>query len=81
VLLGVVDPLEDLFSSCRATGLVALGALVGKSRYRKLLYVAFGLVTSGGGALWVLGVFGGLGAALDGRTAGRRFCFPTESAG
>ena len=58
MLLGAVDPLEGSLLVLPATALVALGAGVGRTRQRRLLYVALGLVAFGVGALWVLSALG-----------------------
>jgi uncharacterized membrane protein len=60
MLIGAVDPLEGSFVSLPGIGMVAIGALLGKSRYRKLLYRSFVLVAVGVGALVVLSALGGI---------------------
>ena len=62
MLLGAVDPLEGSLLILPGSGLVALGAFLGKSRRRVLLYLSFGLVAFGVGAMLVLSAFGGFGA-------------------
>ena len=61
MLVGAIDPLEGSFVILPGCGLVALGAVVGKSRYRGLLGGAFVLVAVGVGAMVVLSYFGGIG--------------------
>jgi K+-transporting ATPase A subunit len=61
MLIGAIDPLEGSLIILPAAGLVALGALLGKSRHRRLLCWSFILVAVGIGALWVLSAFGGVG--------------------
>lgn len=61
MVLGVLDPLEGSLVILPGTGLVALGALLGKSRHRTLLYWSFLLVAAGVGALWGLSALGGFG--------------------
>jgi len=61
MVIGALDPLEGSFIILPGTGLVALGALFGKSRHRVLLYWSFILVAVGVGALWGLSALGGLG--------------------
>ena len=65
MLLGAVDPLEGSLLVLPATALVALGAGVGRTRQRRLLYVALGLVAFGVGALWVLSALGGIGGSTE----------------
>ena len=61
MLIGAIDPLEGSLIILPAAGLIALGALLGRSRHRRLLYWSFILVAVGIGALWVLSAFGGVG--------------------
>lgn len=63
MLLGAIDPLEGSLIVLPGTGLVALGALLGKSRRRVLLYWSFALVAIGVGALWISSAFGGFGGS------------------
>lgn len=63
MLFGAIDPLEGSLVILPATGLVALGAHLGKSRWRALLYWALALVAVGVGAMWILSAFGGLGGS------------------
>ena len=65
MLVGAIDPLEGSLIILPGTGLVALGALLGKSRYRILLYWSLILVAVGVGELWVLSAFGGVGGSRD----------------
>ncbi|MDI6784701.1 MAG: hypothetical protein QME64_11495 [bacterium] len=61
MLIGVLDPLEGSFIILPGSGLVALGAFLGKSRYRILLNWAFILIAVGVGAMIVISMFGGIG--------------------
>jgi hypothetical protein len=61
MLLGAVDPLEGSLVILPGTGVAALGALLGKSRHRRQLCVAFGLVAVGVAAMYVLSAYGGIG--------------------
>jgi hypothetical protein len=61
MVIGAIDPLEGSLIILPGTGMVALGALLGKSRYRKLLYWSFALVAVGVGALFGLSALGGFG--------------------
>jgi len=61
MLIGAVDPLEGALLILPGSGLVALGALLGKSRHRRFLFWSFVLVAVGVGALWGLSAIGGLG--------------------
>jgi hypothetical protein len=63
MLIGAVDPLEGSLVILPGTGLVALGALLGNSRYRKLLSWSLVLVAAGVGALWGLSALGGIGGS------------------
>ena len=59
MLIGAIDPLEGSLIILPGSGMVALGALLGKSRYRLLLYSAF--VTIGVGIMFGLSMLGGVG--------------------
>ena len=48
----VIDPVEGAPVILAATGLVALGAFLGRSRFRRLAYWSFGLVLVGLTATW-----------------------------
>jgi hypothetical protein len=61
MLVGAIDPLEGSVVILAGVGLAALGARLGMSRHRKLLYWAFGLALVGVGAVWGLSVVGGIG--------------------
>jgi hypothetical protein len=61
MLIGLVDPLEGSLVILPGTGLVALGAFLGKSRHRGLLAWAFVLVLLGVAPIWLLSAFGGIG--------------------
>ncbi len=61
MLIGAIDPLEGAFVILPGAGMVAFGAMLGKSRYRKLLYWAFALVAVGIGAMMGMSAIGGLG--------------------
>jgi hypothetical protein len=63
MLLGAIDPLEGALIILPGTGLVALGALLGKSQWRALLYWSLTLVAIGVGAMWILSAFGGFGGS------------------
>ena len=69
MLVGAVDPLEGSLLVLPGSGLIALGAGVGQSRYRRLLYVAFVLVAIGVGAMFWLSWLGGIGGR-SGRSPG-----------
>ncbi|QDU18119.1 hypothetical protein [Urbifossiella limnaea] len=59
--VGAVDPLEGSLLILPGTGMVALGAWLGGSRYRRFLGWSFGLVAAGVGILWGLSALGGIG--------------------
>lgn len=61
MLLGAFDPLEGSLLILPGSGLVALGALVGRHSHQKLLGVAFVLVAIGVGAMFALSALGGVG--------------------
>lgn len=61
MVIGAIDPLEGSLVILPGVGLVTLGALLGKSRHRILLYWSFVLVAVGVGALWGLSALGGFG--------------------
>ena len=61
MLVGAIDPLEGSLIILPGSGMVALSALLGKSRYRRLLCGAFVLIVIGVGLLFVLSMFGGVG--------------------
>jgi len=63
MLIGAVDPLEGSLVILPGIGLVALGAWLGNSRYRKLLSWSFVLVAVGVGEMWGLSAIGGLGGS------------------
>jgi uncharacterized membrane protein len=59
MLVGAIDPLHGVIIILPGSGLVALGAFVGKSQHRKLLYLAFAFVLLGVGAM------AGVGTLVD----------------
>lgn len=61
IAIGVLDPLEGSLVILPGAALIALGAWLGKSRHRVLLYWAVVLVAVGVGALWGLSALGGVG--------------------
>jgi hypothetical protein len=61
MLIGAIDPLEGSLVILPANALVALAAILGKSRYRTLLVTGFILVAGGVAALWGLSALGGIG--------------------
>ena len=63
MLVGAIDPLEGSLIILPGSGMVALGALLGKSRHRILLAWSFVLVAIGVGVMFVLSAFGGLGGS------------------
>ena len=62
-LVGAIDPLEGSLLILPGTGLLALGAWLGNSQHRSLLYWAFALVAVGVGEVWGLSAVGGLGGS------------------
>lgn len=63
MLVGAIDPLEGAVVILAGSGVVALGAFLGKSRHRRLLCWAFILIAVGVGAALVLSARGGMGGA------------------
>jgi hypothetical protein len=63
MLIGAIDPLEGSVIILPGVGLLALAALVGKGRWRMLLYWALILVAIGVAAMWVLSALGGIGGS------------------
>jgi len=61
MLLGAFDPLEGSLLILPGSGLIALGALLGKDSHRRLLGVAFVLLAVGVGAMFGLSAVGGVG--------------------
>ena len=61
MLAGAIDPLEGSFIILPGSGAVAIGAFLGKSRYRILLSWAFVLIAAGVGAMVVFTAMGGIG--------------------
>jgi len=61
MLIGAIDPLEGSVVILPGIGLLLLGAFMGKSRYRSLLFWAFILAAVGVGAMFVMSAFGGIG--------------------
>jgi hypothetical protein len=61
MLIGALDPLEGSLVILPGIGMVALGALLGNSRHRKLLCWSVVMVAVGVGALWWLSALGGFG--------------------
>ena len=59
MLVGAIDPLHGFIIILPGSGLVALGAFVGKSQHRKLLYLAFAFVVLG------VGTMAGVGTLTD----------------
>jgi hypothetical protein len=62
MLIGAVDPLEGSLLILPGSGLVALGALLGKSRHRRFLLWSFILVAVGVGAGVGFSTIGGFGS-------------------
>lgn len=66
MVLGAIDPLEGSLVILPGSGLVAIGARLGRSPQRVLLYWSLVLVGVGVGALWGVSGRGGLGGASGG---------------
>jgi hypothetical protein len=63
MLLGLVDPLEGSIVIFAGSALVLIGALLGRSRHRKLIVWAFALVAIGVGTMWGMSAIGGIGGS------------------
>ncbi len=63
MLLGAADPLEGSLVILPGSGMVALGALLGKTRHRGFLAWAFVFVAVGVGVMWGLSAIGGIGGS------------------
>ncbi len=61
MLVGAIDPLEGALIILPGVGAVAVAALLGKSRHRRLLYWSFVLAVAGVGAMFVVSLSGGIG--------------------
>lgn len=61
MLLGALDPLEGSLIVVPGTGLAALGAFLGKSRRRTLLFWSSALVATGVAGMWIASTAGGFG--------------------
>ena len=61
MVIGFIDPLEGSFIILPGSGLVALAAFLGRSRFCTLACWAFGLTVVGVGILVVLSMYGGVG--------------------
>ena len=61
MLVGAIDPLEGSFVILPGSAVVAVGAFLGKSRYRMFLFGAFVLIAAGVGAMVVFTAMGGIG--------------------
>jgi hypothetical protein len=61
MVVGCLDPMEGAFLILAGSGLLALGAHLGRSRHRKLVFWAFALTAVGVAILFGLSAVGGLG--------------------
>jgi len=61
MLIGALDPLEGSLVILPGSGMVVLGAFLGRSRRRTLLLWGFIVLAVGVGALWGMTALGGLG--------------------
>jgi hypothetical protein len=61
MLLGAVDPLEGSLLILPGSGLLAVGAYLGKTTHRKPLLWSFALVLVGVSAMFLLSAYGGIG--------------------
>ena len=59
--LGVLDPSEGSGGILAGTCLATLGAIVGRSRFRRLMYWSLVLVVIGVAGMWVTSAMGGFG--------------------
>jgi hypothetical protein len=70
MMIGAIDPLEGSVVILIGAALAMLGAVLGKSRHRKILAWAFGLIVGGVGILFGLSAMGGVGGST-----GRSMCW------
>ena len=63
MVIGLIDPLEGSLVILPGTGLAALGARLGRTPHRALLYWGFALVTVGVAAVWGMSAMGGIGGS------------------
>jgi hypothetical protein len=66
MLLGAIDPLEGSLIILPGSVLLAVGALLAGTRYKKLILWSLALMVIGFGALWWLSALGGVGDIEDG---------------
>jgi len=76
MLVGAIDPLEGSFVILSGSGVVAVGAFLGKSRYRIFLSWAFVLIAAGVGAMVVFTAMGGIGGNSGHSIWGGLFVLP-----
>jgi hypothetical protein len=69
MLAGVIDPLEGSLVILPGSVMGTVGAMLVRTRYKKLILWSFALVVVGVAALWGLSALGGVGNLGDG---GRR---------
>ncbi len=62
-ILGALDPLEGSIAVVAGTGLITLGAFLGKSPKRKIVAWSLALVIAGVIALFALSAAGGIGGS------------------
>ena len=63
MVVGAIDPLEGSLVILPGTGLVALGAHLGRSRHRGLLVWGFALTAFGVAEMWGISAVGGFGGS------------------
>lgn len=63
MFIGAIDPLEGSLVILPGVGVASVGALLGKRRWRVLVYWALVLVAVGVAAMWVLSGLGGIGGS------------------
>ena len=68
MVTGMIDPLEGSIAILIGSGLITIGARLAKSRYFKLILLAFILSLIGIGVMWGLSCMGGIGG-----TTGRSY--------
>ena len=61
MVIGALDPIEGAFLILPASGVAALGGGLARTRHRRLLYWACGLVAVGLGVMIVFTALGGIG--------------------
>jgi hypothetical protein len=63
MVLGAVDPLEGSIAIVAGSAMAAAGAYLGRSKYRSMLFRAFGLILTGVAIMFGMSAMGGIGGS------------------